>query len=127
MDWKEYRDFVINYKDKLNKQDIDEINFFLKSIIEIETLKEKVLKDEEKKKYFREIMLPKDYVRILQDLRMYRIQSFYKISKENLKNLKKKELEKDKITEMNKNFEEKLIKKLHLKYYIDRQGNRVFK
>ena len=67
-------------------------------------------------------MIPQDYIRILKDLRQFRIRKFYKMVEEKKKYLNQLEVSKNNFDGILKEFEEECAQKLKLKIYRDRNN-----
>lgn len=103
------------------KEEKEIISSYINAVKEIESIK-KELNDDTGPPYFKNFMIPQDYIRILKDLRQFRIRKFYKMVEEKKKYLNQLELSKNDFNGILNEFEEECAKKLKLKIYRDRNN-----
>lgn len=104
-----------------NKEEKEIISSYINSVKEIESIK-KELNDDTGPPYLKKFMIPQDYIRILKDLRQFRIKKFYKMVEEKKKYLNQLEVSKNNFDGILKEFEEECAQKLKLKIYRDRNN-----
>ena len=104
-----------------NKEEKEIISSYINSVKEIESIK-KELNDDTGQHYLKKFMIPQDYIRILKDLRQFRIKKFYKMVEEKKKYLNQLEVSKNNFDGILKEFEEECAQKLKLKIYRDRNN-----
>lgn len=126
MKYKEYIEYITEQVSDLTESEIEEANFYIRAVKEIEDINEILENSEIKKDYYKKLMLPTDYKKILDDLLSYRVALFY-----NYSGRRKKELKKCKITEkereiLQKKYENKLLNQLKLKCYTNKYGEKKF-
>ena len=112
--------------ENINKSDICILNFYINSVKEIEKINSELCEKNERS-YFKKIMLPEDYVKILRDLRGARISKFLKLISEKEKYLKKLELPDDELKKTIRSYEKEYAKELGLKIGYDLHEKIFFK
>lgn len=110
----------------INKSDICILNFYIYSVKEIEKINSELGKKNEYS-YFKKIMLPEDYAKILRDLRNVKISKFYKLISEKEKYLKQLELSDTEIKSAIKEYEKEYANSLGLKFGYDLHEKIYFK
>lgn len=102
-----------------NKEEKEIISSYINAVKEIESIK-KEFNDDTGPPYLKKLMIPQDYIRILKDLRNFRIMKFYKIIEEKKKYLNQLELSKEEYKKLYNYFEKEIAKELKLQIYYDR-------
>lgn len=102
-----------------NKEEKEIISSYINAVKEIKSIK-KEFNDDTGPPYLKKFMIPQDYIRILKDLRNFRIMKFYKIIEEKKKYLNQLELSKEEYKKLYNYFEKEIAKELKLQIYYDR-------
>lgn len=117
----DFIDYIKKEDFSFNKEEKEIISSYINAVKEINGIK-KELNDDTGPPYFKKFMIPQDYIRILNDLRKFRIMKFRKMVEEKKKYLNQLELSKNEFDGILKEFEEECAKKLKLNTYRDRNN-----